>query len=299
MVRRVFIFGAGYSGRAIARELAPVADSIAGTTRNTATAPTLSGNGIIPLLYEGRGFSPELRSMLRATTHLLTTIAPNESGDPVLADLVAAGRTAMPALQWIGYLSTVGVYGDHDCGWVDEESECRPSSARSRGRLEAESAWRAFGRGANVPVAILRLPGIYGPGRNAFVNLAAGRARRIVKPGQVFNRIHLDDIAGATAHLMRTGADGVFNVADDEPSPPQDVVAYAAALMGIEPPPEIPFAEADLSPMGRSFYCECKRVSNAKLKASGYALRHVNYRQALTAMWSLKSWESEHAANML
>jgi nucleoside-diphosphate-sugar epimerase len=281
---KVFIFGAGYSGRMIARELGPEAASVAGTTRSVEKAEALSRMGVAPLLYAGDGFDAETTLALKEVTHLIVSIAPGDDGDPVLADLAGSGRRLMPALRWVGYLSTVGVYGDHGCAWVDEESECRPVSRRSRLRLEAEEAWAAFGRETGLPVAILRLSGIYGPGRNALVNLAEGTARRIVKPGQVFNRIHVDDIAGTVRHLMRAGLGGLFNVTDDEPSPPQDVVAYAAELMGIEPPPEVPFEEAGLSPMGRSFYGECKRVSNAKLKASGYSLRYPNYREALAAM---------------
>jgi nucleoside-diphosphate-sugar epimerase len=280
--RKVFIFGAGYSGQAIARALGP--EAVAGTTRSMEKAEALSRMGIRPFIYTGEGFDPETRQAFNKATHLIMSIGPDDEGDPVLADLRRAGGDIMPALRWVGYLSTVGVYGDHGCAWVDEESECRPVSRRSRLRLEAEEAWAAFGRETDLPVAILRLSGIYGPGRNALVNLAEGTARRIVKPGQVFNRVHVDDIAGAVRHLMRAGTGGLFNVTDDEPSPPQDVVAYAAELMGIEPPPEVPFEEAGLSPMGRSFYGECKRVSNAKLKASGYRLRYPNYREALAAM---------------
>ncbi len=176
----------------------------------------------------------------------------------------------MPNLRWIGYLSTVGVYGDHGGAWVDETSECRPVSRRSiDARRRPNRQWLALGDETALPVAVLRLSGIYGPGRNAFVNLANGTARRLVKPGQVFNRIHVDDIAGALWHLASSDIGGVFNVTDDEPAPPQDVVAYAAELMGVAPPPEIPFETAELSPMARSFYGENKRVSNAAIKAVG------------------------------
>ncbi|WEX09500.1 SDR family oxidoreductase [Chelativorans sp. AA-79] len=297
-MRRVLIFGAGYSGRAIGRALAPQADFLAGTTRSADNAEALSRLGIRPLLYAGEGFGGETKQALQEATHLIISIAPGEGGDPVLADLRALSG-GIPNLEWVGYLSTVGVYGDHGGAWVDEESECRPSSSRSRQRLEAEDAWLTFGRQTGVPVAILRLPGIYGPGRNAFVNFSEGTARRIVKPGQVFNRIHVEDIAGATRHLMRMKAGGIFNLSDEEPAPAQDVVAYAARLMGMDPPPEVPFDQADLSPMGRSFYSECKRVSNGKLKASGYELRYPNYRHALEAIWKAGDWRGESAANML
>ncbi|WP_011582907.1 MULTISPECIES: SDR family oxidoreductase [Chelativorans] len=289
-MRRVFIFGAGYSGRAIARVLAHKADSIAGTTRSAEKAEALARMGIKPLIYAEGGFTPELTGTLRETTHLILSIAPGENGDAVLAELIRRGRGAMPNLQWICYLSTVGVYGDHNCAEVTEESECQPISARSHRRLETEKAWSRFGDEIGVPVAILRLSGIYGPGRNAIVNLVEGAARRIVKPGQVFNRIHVDDIAGAARHLLNAKAHGTFNVSDDEPSPPQDVVAFAAHLTGVEPAPEIPFEEAKLSPMARSFYSECKRVSNAKLKGLGYSLRYPNYREGLSALWKTGLW---------
>ena len=299
LMDRVLIFGAGYSGQAIARELTQETDFIAGTTRSADKAKVLSRQGVMPFVYAGEGFSAETRKVLSQATHLILSVAPGADGDPVLIDLAKLGTGATPKLQWIGYLSTVGVYGDHGCAWVDEEGECRPTSSQSRWRIGAEEAWAAFGRENGIPVAVLRLPGIYGPGRNAFVNLAEGTARRIVKPGQVFNRIHVDDIAGAVRHLMRAKAGGIFNVSDDEPSPPQDVVAFAAGLMGVEPPPEVPFEEAGLSPMGRSFYSECKRVSNGKLKASGYSLRYSSYREALSAMWRENAWRGQAAVNVL
>lgn len=296
---RVFLFGAGYSARAFATGIAGEAHIVGGTTRSAEKAEGLASQGIAPFIYGGGGFSEPLRAALQETTHLVVSIAPGESGNPVLADLAAASSKAMSALEWVAYLSTVGVYGDHGCAWVDEESECRPSSQRSRRRLEAEAAWTAFSHRTGVPVAILRLSGIYGPGRNAFVNLARGTAKRIIKPGQVFNRIHVADIAGATHHLMRLKAGGLYNVTDDEPAAPQDPVAFAAGLMGVVPPPEIPFDEADMKPMARSFYSECKRVSNARLKATGYHLRYPDYRTALQAMWDTRSWADETAVSML
>jgi nucleoside-diphosphate-sugar epimerase len=186
----------------------------------------------------------------------------------------------MPALEWIGYLSTVGVYGDHGGGWVDETSECRPVSKRSAMRVAAEQDWLKLGREIGRPVAILRLSGIYGPGRNALVNLENGTARRLVKPDQVFNRIHCDDIAGALLHLARVNRGGIFNVTDDLPAPPQDVT----------PPPEIPFETAQLSPMARSFYGENKRVANTAIKAAGYRFRFPDYRSALDRMWADDNW---------
>jgi nucleoside-diphosphate-sugar epimerase len=215
--------------------------------------------------------------------------APGDAGDPALTALGEELRSAQN-LRWIGYLSTVGVYGDHGGAWVDETAALRPRSARARARVAAENAWEALGTATGVPVSVLRLSGIYGPGRNALVNLAHGTARRLVKPGQVFNRIHAADIAGGLWHLAERELGGVFNVSDDLPAPPQDVVGFAASLMGVEPPPEIPFETAELSPMQRSFYGENKRVSNARLKGSGYRFRFPDYRAALSSMWRDGTW---------
>jgi len=284
---RFFVFGAGYSGKAFARANRDAA-TIFGTTRSPEKFAALSQAGIAPLRFDG-ALTPEMGDALKATTHLIVSVAPEEAGDLVLG---AAGEAiaAMPALEWIGYLSTVGVYGDHGGGWVDEGAECRPVSKRSVMRVAAERDWLKLGREIGRPVAVLRLSGIYGPGRNALVNLADGTARRLVKPGQVFNRIHCDDIAGALWHLAGKNLGGIFNVTDDEPAPPQDVVAYAAGLMGVEPPPEIAFETAELSPMARSFYGENKRVSNAAIKAAGYGFAYPDYRSALERMWADGSW---------
>lgn len=279
---RLFISGAGYSGRAIARELAGQATTITGTTRATERFAALSAVGIQPLLFDGVEPTEDVRQALRQTTHLVQSIAPDEAGDPLLRLI---GADWMPNLQWVGYLSTVGVYGDHQGNWVDEETTCRPVSKRSLWRDAAERAWIHWAQQTGLPVAILRLSGIYGPGRNALIRLKAGTARRLIKPGQVFNRIHVDDIAGAAAHLATRQAGGIWNVTDNEPAPPQDVITYASEIMGVTPPPEIDFETADLTPMARSFYGENKRVSNAKLRASGYSMRYPDYRTALTALW--------------
>jgi nucleoside-diphosphate-sugar epimerase len=285
---RIFIFGAGYSAKAFARTGTTGAEII-GTTRSTEKFDALRRAGIAPLAFEG-SVTDGIEAALRTTTHLVVSIAPEEAGDPVLAAAREALAEKMPALRWIGYLSTVGVYGDHGGDWVDEASECRPVAGRSRLRVEAERQWLDLGKQAGLPVAVLRLSGIYGPGRNAFVNLANGTAKRLIKPGQVFNRIHVEDIAGALWHLAGRTLGGIFNVTDDQPAPPQDVVAYAAALMGVEPPPEVPFETAQLSPMARSFYGENKRVSNAAIKKAGYRFRFPDYRAALTAMWRAGNW---------
>ena len=283
-----FIFGAGYSGKAFAhsnRNRLP----ITGTTRSLANFDALREAGLKPLAFDG-SLTPEIEAELAKTSHLVVSIAPDEAGDPVL-NAARDAIAAMPALQWIGYLSTVGVYGDHGGAWVNETSECRPVSKRSRLRVDAEREWLELGEKTGVPVAILRLSGIYGPGRNAFVNLANGTAKRLIKPDQVFNRIHVEDIAGALWHLANRNKGGIFNVTDDLPAPPQDVVEYAASVMNVPPPPEIPFETAQLSPMARSFYGENKRVSNAAIKADGYRFRFPDYRSALDHLWQSGNWD--------
>jgi nucleoside-diphosphate-sugar epimerase len=289
MTKQFFIFGAGYSGKAFAAANADGAP-VFGTTRSVEKLSSLSRAGIEPCLFDGKQFSAEIRDALRETTHLIVSIGPEEDGDPVLRAAGNAVHDHMPSLEWIGYLSTVGVYGDYGGAWVDEQSACRPVSRRSVLRLAAEQEWLTTAKRTGVPVSVLRLSGIYGPGRNAFVNLANGTAKRLIKPGQVFNRVHVDDIAGALWHLAGRNENGVFNVTDDEPAPPQDVVSYAAGLMGIEPPPEIPFEIAQLSPMARSFYGENKRVSNAAIKAD-YEFALPNYRAALDRMWATQNWK--------
>lgn len=286
----IFIFGAGYSGRAFAAARRDAALRIDGTTRSPGNFEALRAAGIVPHQFDGTGLSPEIAARLAETETLVVSIAPDESGDPVLNVARETIVSAMPKLRWIGYLSTVGVYGDRGGAWIDETAPTNPGSARSRMRVAAEEAWLELGRETKIPVAVLRLSGIYGPGRNALVNLAERTARRLVKKDQVFNRIHVADIAGALWHLAGARTGGVFNVTDDCPAPPQDVVAYAAGLMDIVPPPEIPFETAELSPMARSFYAENKRVSNAALKQAGYVFRYPDYKAAFDALWADGDW---------
>ncbi|MFZ2100853.1 MAG: SDR family oxidoreductase, partial [Oricola sp.] len=266
---KAFIFGAGYSGRAYGRLLAQRAVPVSGTTRTAGKAEALRADGIEPFLFDGGKASDDLLEALRDATHLIVSIGPESKGDPVV-NALRAGVAALPKLEWIGYLSTVGVYGDHGGEWVTEETACRPVSQRSVQRLAAETSWQIFADMISAPLAILRLSGIYGPGRNAFVNLENGSAKRLIKTGQVFNRIHVDDIARALEFLGERRAAGIYNITDDEPSPPQDVVEYAASLMKVDPPPQIDFDTATISPMARSFYGENKRVSNAKVKLAGF-----------------------------
>jgi nucleoside-diphosphate-sugar epimerase len=287
----VLILGAGFSGAAIARNLLAKASSVTGTTRSPERQERLAEMGMDALLYDGETISPQLREAMARTTHLVQSIAPGKTGDPMMRPGMPSASLLLPQLRWAGYLSTVGVYGDHQGAWVSEEAPLSPVSARSKERVEAEEAWMALGASAGIPVAVLRLSGIYGPGRNGFCNLDAGTARRLVKPGQVFNRIRVEDIAGSVAFLMEKGLGGVFNVTDDEPAPPQDVVLEAARLMGVEAPPEIAFETAELSPMARTFYGENKRVSNRKLRQAGYTFLYPNYRQSLRQMWEEDCWK--------
>ena len=288
----LLILGAGFSGKAIGETFKAAGFSVSGTTRSTEKAETLRTLGIEPILYDGGVISKALAADMARATHLVQSIAPGKDGDPLFRANVPALSTLMPKLEWAGYLSTVGVYGDHKGGWVDEETVLNPVSARSVERVEAENHWLAFGKASGLPVAVLRLAGIYGPGRNALRNMEEGTARRLIKQDQVFNRIRVEDIGRSALFLAETRHGGVWNITDDEPGPPQDVVAEAARLMGLPTPPDIPFETAELSPMARSFYGENKRVSNAKLRAAGFEFRFPNYRQSLADLWSSGRWRS-------
>ena len=293
MLNDFLLVGAGYSARAFARARPERPVRISGTTRSVGKFERLTSAGIEPLLFDGETINPDLEHRLASVQALIISASPEDAGDPFLAAVDGRLGALAPALRWIGYLSTVGVYGDHQGAWIDETADLRPSSERSQRRLAAERGWLDAGAARSVPVAVLRLSGIYGPGRNGLINLRDGTARRLVKPGQVFNRIHVADIAGSLWHLLEAQTGGIFNVTDDLPAPPQDVVAYAATLMGIEPPAEIDFDTADLSTMARSFYGENKRISNAKLRACGYSFAYPDFRTALDAMWTDGSWIGE------
>jgi len=285
IMTHLFCFGLGYSALRLARIGAAQGWTISGTARTAVGAERIAAEGFYPFIFDGRVPGPGVADALASATHVLVSVPPEEEGDPVLrhhtVDLHAAS-----SLSWVGYLSTVGVYGDRQGGWVDETSETQPISQRSRRRLAAEDAWNAFGARANRPVHIFRLAGIYGPGRSAIDRLQDGTAQRIVKPGQVFNRIHVDDIAAIiNAAIAGHGTKQVYNVTDDEPAPPQDVIAFAADLLHMSPPPEIPFKEAELSLLTASFYADNKRVSNARLREDlGVQLKFPNYRDGLRAI---------------
>ena len=282
---RLLCLGLGYTARALARRSSADGWHIAGTARTPEGAAALSAAGWQGLVLDGTRRSPELAGVIAEATHVLVSIPPSSEGDPALPGL-ADDLARAAGLGWIGYLSTVGVYGDHAGGWVDEATPPVNPGVRARRRLEAERQWLQLGDLHQKRVEVFRLPGIYGPGRSAVEALLAGTARRIVKPGQVFNRIHVDDIAAALAIAM-TGPPWhkVYNLVDDEPAPPEDVVAFAAELLGVAPPPPIPFAEAELSPMAARFYAESKRVSNRRMRRDlGVSLAYPTYREGLAAI---------------
>lgn len=289
-MKHLLILGAGFSGKAIGETFRPAGYTVSGTTRSEEKAESLRALGIEPVLYDGNDLSDALVAAMARATHVVQSIAPGRDGDPLFRAGSPALSALMPKLEWAGYLSTVGVYGDHKGAWVDEDTPLNPVSTRSIERVEAENHWLAFGQASGLPVAVLRLSGIYGPGRNALRNIKEGTARRLIKKDQVFNRIRVEDIGGAALFLAERSLGGIWNITDDEPGPPQDVVAEAARLMGYPVPPDIPFETAELSPMARSFYGENKRVSNAKLRAAGFGFRYPNYRVSLAELHSSGRW---------
>ncbi len=277
----LFCFGLGYTARVLAGRLRGRGWEVRGTTRSPEKAARLGAEGYRIWLF---GRDHPIRSpaeALAGVTHMITSITPDEAGDPVL-DRHGEDLRAVLSLRWAGYLGTTAVYGDRQGGWVDEETPLEPTLARADRRARAEAAWQASG----LPVHIFRLAGIYGPGRNAFVNLREGTAQRILKPGQLFSRIHVEDIATVLEASMAQPHTGrVYNVCDDEPAPPQDIVAYAAGLLGMEPPPEQPYETAQLSPMARTFYKDSRRVRNARIKAElGVRLAYPTYREGLQSL---------------
>ncbi|TCP60919.1 nucleoside-diphosphate-sugar epimerase [Rhodovulum bhavnagarense] len=288
--RHLFVFGAGYAaGRAIALAQAAGAQ-VSATTRDPVRAADLAENGVRAHLFEA-GTSPLNAEWLEGVTDLLISVppdtnAPPEDACPVLAALLASGAD-LPDLRWLCYLSSTGVYGDCAGVWVDETRFPAPATPDARGRIGAELGWRALAERRGIPLDILRIAGIYGPGtRNALMQLRSGNARAVVKPGHVFNRIHVDDIAGAIRAAM-AHPDGmrVLNLADDLPAAPSDLLDHAARLLGLPPPPRVPFAEAELPPMAAAFWAENRRIRNDRLKAlPGFALRHPTYREGLAAI---------------
>tara|TARA_R110000824_G_scaffold118960_14_gene272237 strand:+ start:373204 stop:374061 length:858 start_codon:yes stop_codon:yes gene_type:complete len=276
--KRLFCFGLGFSAQALASDLRGHGFVIAGTCRTAEKAQSLKEQGIDAYVWSPD--TPLDPAALAGTTHLLASVPPDDEGDPVAR--ILGHQIKSLSLDWAGYLSTTGVYGNHEGDWVDEATPLAPSTSRGERRLLAEQQWASLG----LPLHIFRLAGIYGPGRNQLVSLREGKARRVVKEGQVFSRIHVEDIAQIlAASIAHPHAGAAYNVCDNEPAPPQDVVAFAAELLGITPPPEIAFEDADLSPMARSFYAESKRVSNTRLREElGVTLKYPTYREGLRAL---------------
>lgn len=283
---RLFCFGLGYSALALARRLLGKHWRVAGTCRSAAKADSLRAVGIEPFLFDRNAPLADAAAALAGTTHLLSSVPPDASGDPVV-DHHGNDLVRLEGVKWTGYLSTTGVYGDRGGDWVTERDALRPIGPRGRARVAAEEAWLGLGH-VGHKVHVFRLAGIYGPGRSALDTLREGRAKRVVKPGQIFSRIHVDDIATILeASIAKPDAGAVYNVCDDEPAPPQDVIAYAAALLGVPAPPEVPYEEAakTMSEMARSFYAESKRVSNRRIKDElGVTLAYPDYREGLKAL---------------
>jgi nucleoside-diphosphate-sugar epimerase len=282
----LFVLGLGYSATTFAKRMRAQGWHVGGTVRSVDKARKLRDEGLEALAFNGRDADiGAVAAALRTADAMLVSIPPGATTDPLAERL---GKTIAQAdrLRWIGYLSTIGVYGDHGGAWIDETTACTPVSDRGRARLQAERQWTALGERAGKPVVNFRLPGTYGPARNALAALRGGTARRIVKQGQVFNRIHVDDIAAAVAlSIVRDRVGAIYNLTDDEPAPPQDAVTYAAALLGIEAPAEIPFEEAKLTAIAASFYSESKRVRNTLIKRRlGFAPAYPSYREGLRAL---------------
>ena len=283
--KRLFCFGYGFSASALGELLGPAGWSLAGTCRRAEGCGALAEAGVDAVPFSREAPLAHPARSLAGATHILLSIPPDAEGDPAL-DCHGAEFAAIEGLEWIGYLSTTGVYGDTGGAWVDESAAPSPTGARGKRRLEAERGWLALAEDHGLAVQVFRLAGIYGPGRNALATVRRGEAKRIAKPGQVFSRIHVADIAQVlAASIAKPRAGAIYNVCDDEPAPAADVVTHACALLGVAPPPLTPLEDADLSPMARSFYADSRRVSNDRIKTElGVTLRYPNYRAGLAAL---------------
>ena len=279
MENTLLSFGHGYSAQALAKLLLPQDWRIIGTTRNEHKLGHMMNSGIEPRLWPGADMTPALNT----ATHLLISAAPGEDGDPVLNALKDEITARADQFQWVGYLSTTGVYGDHDGDWVDENTALTPATKRGIARVKAEAEWAAID---SLPLHIFRLAGIYGPGRGPFAKVRNGTARRIIKKGQVFSRTHVADIAQVLAASIKAPNPGAaYNVCDNDPAPPEDVIAYAAELLGLPIPEAIAFEQADMTPMARSFYAESKKVRNDRIKDElGVKLLYPDYKAGLQAL---------------
>lgn len=281
---KLVVFGLGFSAKAFVDFASDRFSDITATVTSQEKATRLTNDHCHVCVFNAEYADPKIFDALREADAALISIGPDEKGDPVLRRFAREIETSK-TITWIGYLSTIGVYGDAQGGWVDETTPTSPSHPRTQMRVKVEQEWLALGTRAKKAVHIFRLAGIYGPGRNPILNLVQ-RAQRIIKPGQVFNRIHVDDIAQTLlASLAKPRAGAVYNVTDHEPAPPQDVLTYAAELMGVDPPPEIPFEKAVMSEMARSFYADNKRVSNRLIREEfGVKFLYPTYREGLQAL---------------
>lgn len=283
--RHLFCFGLGYSAHVLADRLRARGWTVAGTCRTAATRMALEADGFAMHLFDSDRPLADFDAALARATHLLISVPPEEAGDPIL-EFHIADLARLRGIEWVGYLSTTGVYGNRNGEWVDENTPLDPTGPRNRRRVDAEQGWLDLERSRGLPVHVFRLGGIYGPGRNQLVALQQGRARRIVKKGQVFGRIHVEDIATVLeASIARPNPGAIYNVVDNEPSDPAIVIEHTAHLLGIEPPPAEPFETADLPPMVRSFYEDCKRVRNDRIRDElGVRLAYPTYREGLAAL---------------
>ena len=281
----LFCFGLGYAAGFLARAVKAEGWRVIGTRRRGDADRPEPIEGSERLIFDRAHPLVDARRLLAGATHLLSSVPPDEAGDPVL-DAHGEDIAASRALRWIGYLSTTGVYGNRAGGWVDETAPLQPTGERGRRRVAAEDQWLNLMHRQGAPVHIFRLAGIYGPGRSALDTVRSGRARRIVKPGQVFSRIHVADIAQVLrASIAKPRPGAVYNVCDDDPAPPADVIAFACGLLGVPPPPPVPIEKAELSEMALSFYADNKRASNQRIKEElRVHLLYPSYRDGLAAL---------------
>jgi nucleoside-diphosphate-sugar epimerase len=280
MKKHMLFFGFGFSAEALARRLDPLEWTVTGTSRSVEGSAKISALGFHGVTFDALSTVPD------DVTHIVSSVPPDAQGDPVLKRFGESLVHRASSLQWVAYLSTTGVYGDHSGGWVDEDTPLTPNTERGHRRKAAEEAWLDLRERHGLPVHVFRLAGIYGPGRNALESVRDGTAKRVIREGQIFSRIHVEDIAGVLeASMAKPDPGRAYNVADNEACPPQDVITFAAELLGVEPPPEVPFELAELSPMARSFYMDSKRVSNARVRDElGYEFLYSDYRVGLRSL---------------
>jgi hypothetical protein len=294
--KKLFCFGYGYTCDYLAHDLMQKGWTVGGTTRDSDKRAFLRSRGVKAHLFDYEHPLGDPYFILEGTTHLLISTPPDDNGDPTF-EMHAEDILRIPTLEWVGYLSTTGVYGDRDGGTVDEYSEIRPNNKRGSRRVRAEQEWLSLFFQSGLPVHIFRLAGIYGPGRSALDSVRAGVARRINKPGQVFNRIHVEDIVQVLeASMVQPNPGAAYNLADDDPVASWEVITYACEILGITPPPLLPYDEADMAPIARSFYKDNKRVLNNRIKQElGVQLKYPDYKAGIDACLAAESEYEAHA----